>query len=297
VVLTGEGADEIFGGYNIFKEDKVRRFWAEQPDSKYRPLLLSRLYPYILKSQNSLNPFWQSFFKQGLEETDSPYYSHKIRWSNTSKTRLFFEDRIKKYFPNNGFYTELNEFLNPDIYNWHSLNKAQYLETTLFMSGYLLSSQGDRMMMGNSVEGRFPYLDHRVIEYANQLPPEMKINVLNEKYILKETFRELLPEMITNRPKQPYRAPIGQTFLSEDSPDLIKELLGEDKIKKYGYFNQNVCKRLIKQMKVPDKSISAKDDMALAALVSVQLLHYHYIENFKNHNFRLAEIQTIIDLN
>jgi asparagine synthase (glutamine-hydrolysing) len=232
-----------------------------------------------------------------LEETNSPYYSHKIRWSNTSKTRLFFNDQIKKYFPNNDIYTELNEFLNPDLNNWHSLNRAQYLETTLFMSGYLLSSQGDRMMMGNSVEGRFPYLDHRVIEYANQLPLEMKINVLNEKYILKETFKELLPEMITNRPKQPYRAPIGQTFLSEDSPDLIKELLGENKIKEYGYFNSNACRRLIDQMKVPGKNISAKDDMVLAALVSVQLLHYHYIANFKDHSFRLAEKQTVVDLN
>ena len=164
------------------------------------------------------------------------------------------------------------------------------------MSGYLLSSQGDRMMMGNSVEGRFPYLDHNVIEYANQLPPEMKIKVLNEKYILKETFRDLLPEMITNRPKQPYRAPIGQTFLSEESPELIRELLDKTKLKEYGYFNPSPCKRLLKQMKQPGKNISEKDDMALAALVSVQLLHYHFIENFSNHTFKLAEKQTLVEL-
>ena len=296
VVLTGEGADEIFGGYNIFKEDKVRRFWAKQSDSKTRPLLLSRLYPYILKSQNSVNPFWQSFFKQGLEETDFPYYSHKIRWNNTSKIRLFFNGNIKKHFSNNGYYTELHNYLNPEINTWHPLNRAQYLEATLFMSGYLLSSQGDRMMMGNSVEGRFPYLDHRVIEYANQLPPEMKIHVLNEKYILKETFRDLLPEMITNRPKQPYRAPIGQTFLSEDSPELIRELLDQTKLREYGYFNPNAIGRLLKQMKEPGKNISAKDDMALAALVSVQLLHFHFIENFSNHTFKLAEKQTVVKL-
>jgi asparagine synthase (glutamine-hydrolysing) len=297
VVLTGEGADEIFGGYNIFKEDKVRRFWAKQSDSKMRPLLLSKLYPYILKSQNSVNPFWQSFFKQGLSDTDSPYYSHLIRWNNTAKTKLFFDESIKKYFPENGFHPGLDNFISRDILKWHSLNRAQYLETNLFMSGYLLSSQGDRMMMGNSVEGRFPYLDHRVIEYANQLPPDMKIHVLNEKYILKETFRDLLPEMITNRPKQPYRAPIAQTFLSNDSPELIKELLREDKLKEYGYFNVNASSRLINQMKEPRKNISAKDDMALAALVSVQLLHYHFVENFKNHNFKLAEKQKKIDLN
>ena len=165
------------------------------------------------------------------------------------------------------------------------------------MTGYLLSSQGDRMMMGNSVEGRFPYLDHRVIEYANQLPPEMKLHVLNEKYILKETFRDLLPEMIVNRPKQPYRAPIGQTFLGTDSPELIRELLTEKKLKSSGYFNPDTCGKLIKQMQGPGKNISAKDDMALAALISVQLLQHHFIENFQNHLFKLAEKQTVINLN
>jgi asparagine synthase (glutamine-hydrolysing) len=231
-----------------------------------------------------------------LNETDDPYYSHKIRWNNTSKTRLFFEENIKRHFHSNGQYIKLNEFLTPDIYNWHSLNRAQYLETTLFMSGYLLSSQGDRMMMGNSVEGRFPYLDHRVIEYANQLPPELKIKVLNEKFILKETFKDLLPDIITNRPKQPYRAPIGQTFLGADSPELIQELLDQKKLEEYGYFNPNSSGRLIERMKILGKSISEKDDMALAAMASVQLLHYHYIENFKNHTFKLAEKQTLIEL-
>jgi asparagine synthase (glutamine-hydrolysing) len=297
VVLTGEGADEIFGGYNIFKEDKVRRFWAEQPGSSSRALLLSRLYPYILKSQNAVNPFWQAFFKKGLEQTDNPLYSHLIRWDNTSKTKVFFNDDIKKYFPKDGRFPELENFINPNISKWHPLNKAQYLETTFFMSGYLLSSQGDRMMMGNSVEGRFPYLDHRVIEYAAKLPPEMKIKVLTEKFILKKSFEDILPEIITNRPKQPYRAPIVQCFLTDKTPELIRELLSTQKLKEYGYFNPSSANRLIEQMKVPGKNISAKDDMALAAMVSVQLLHYHYIENFDNHIFRLAEKQTYIDLN
>ncbi|MBN2424901.1 MAG: asparagine synthase (glutamine-hydrolyzing) [Calditrichaceae bacterium] len=293
VVLTGEGADEIFGGYNIFKESLVRRFWSRQPDSEWRPLLLSRLYPYILKDARHLNTFWQGFFKKGLKQTHLPYYSHLIRWDNTSKTRVFFNNSIKHHYNTVAEHQDLNQYFDADIKNMAPLNQAQYIESKLFMTGYLLSSQGDRMMMGNSVEGRFPFLDHQVIEFASKISPHLKVNGLNEKYILKEAYKDILPEGIIYRSKQPYRAPILSSFLSDKTPELIKELLRPQAIKQYGYFNYNSVDKLLRK----GKNISAKNDMAVAALVSVQLLHYHYIERFGDHDFRLAEKQTVINLN
>ena len=100
-------------------------------------------------------------------------------------------------------YEELVAFADPQIVNWDPLCQAQYLEITLFMSGYLLSSQGDRMMMAHSVEGRFPFLDHRIIEFASSIPPQFKLNLLNEKYLLKKAFTELIPPEVLNRSKQP----------------------------------------------------------------------------------------------
>jgi len=293
VVLTGEGADEIFGGYNIFKESMVRRFWARQPESNWRPLLFSRLYPYILKDSKHLNPFWQGFFKKSLNQTHLPYYSHLIRWDNTSKIRLFFNDEIKQVYNRILSYRGVEDYLDSDIDSWHPINQAQYIEASLFMSGYLLSSQGDRMMMGNSVEGRFPFLDHNVIEYAAKIPTDLKIKGLNEKYILKETYKDIIPHDIIHRSKQPYRAPIASSFLSEQTPDLIKELVQPEKINQYEYFNVNAVDKLFKK----GQNISAREDMSVAAVVSVQLLHYHYLENFMNHDFRLADKQTVVDLN
>ncbi|HBE16036.1 MAG TPA: asparagine synthase (glutamine-hydrolyzing), partial [Cyanobacteria bacterium UBA11367] len=84
VVLTGEGADEFLGGYDIFKEMVIRRFWAKQPDSQIRPLLLRRLYPEISRLGRS-NAFLTAFFKQNLTDTDSLFYSHRLRWSNTGR--------------------------------------------------------------------------------------------------------------------------------------------------------------------------------------------------------------------
>ncbi len=84
VVLTGEGADELFAGYGIFKEDKVRRFWAREPSSVNRPRLLERVHSEVGAGAARSSDMWQRFFGRHLEEIDDPFYSHRIRWENTS---------------------------------------------------------------------------------------------------------------------------------------------------------------------------------------------------------------------
>ena len=120
---------------------------------------------------------------------------------------------------------DLTPFYPDGFDRWDPLHQAQYLETTILLSQYLLSSQGDRMAMAHSVEGRFPFLDHRVVEFGNQLPPALKLNGLTEKYLLKEISREWLPAEISDRPKQPYRAPIHRAFFNDSPPDYVEELL------------------------------------------------------------------------
>jgi len=274
VVLTGEGADEVFGGYNIFKEDKIRRFWARQPESKLRPLLLSAIYPYVNRKGQA---FWQAFFKKGLTDIHNPYYSHLIRWNNTGQIKRFFsKDILSQFNPQEHVFDALDTYINPDIARWHPFCRAQYLEMTVFMSGYLLSTQGDRMMMGNSVEGRFPFLDHTLIEYAATIPPEYKCRLLNEKYILKEAFKEYVPQEIVQRAKQPYRAPISTCFLHNDNTGA--DLLTEHKLNEFGYFNGSGVSRFFDRLrKAPGGSVSARDDMAVSAITSMQLLHHHFI--------------------
>ncbi|HEX2958474.1 MAG TPA: asparagine synthase (glutamine-hydrolyzing), partial [Chitinispirillaceae bacterium] len=235
VVLTGEGADEVFGGYDIFKEDKIRRFWAKFPESQLRPTLLSATNPFIQRAKGA---FWQAFFKKGLTDTNNPYYSHLIRWNNTAQIkRLFHPDLLAQCNEQENVYDALDAYVSPDLMKWHPLCRAQYLECTLFMSGYLLSTQGDRMMMGNSVEGRFPFLDYRVMEFAATIPPELKINGLKEKYLLKKTFGDYVPESVINRVKQPYRAPIHRCFIGNEASALNSSMLSKEYLSRYGYFN------------------------------------------------------------
>lgn len=275
VVLTGEGADEFFGGYNIFKEDKIRRFWAESPKSRIRPLLLLSLYPYIDKDPRT-GSFWQMFFKRGLSETGDIFYSHRIRWHNTSSIQLYFNDQFRESFSPERVMGEVEAFMGQDITGWHPLCRAQYLEAMLFMSGYLLSSQGDRMMMGHSVEGRFPFLDHRVVEFSTAIPPKYKMRVLNEKYILKQAFRHMIPHTVLNREKQPYRAPIAQCF--RDRECLGTQVLTPEAISRAGYFDPRRVESLIGKASVPRLNPSARDDMALVGIASLQLLHHHFIK-------------------
>lgn len=280
VVLTGEGADEIFGGYNLFREDKARRFWARNPDSKWRPTLLSGLYGYVQRDAKA-DAFWRLFFRQGMENTSDPYYSHRIRWHNSGQMKRFFAADFRAQMQNEeALMAELETYLDPNRGRWHPLCRAQYLEMSLFMSCYLLNSQGDRMMMGHSVEGRVPFLDHRLIELAARIPPKFKIRILEEKFILKRAFADILPNAIAKRPKQPYRAPIAACF-APGSDNLGARLLQKDALARTGFVNPLVVEKLMQKAAAQGATVSERDEMAVATITSLQLLNHKFVENFE----------------
>ena len=278
VVLTGEGADEIFGGYNIFKEAKIRDFWAKDPDSKLRPLLLARLYPYIFKD-NRLNPTLTAFFKSGIDKPEDPFFSHQIRWKNTGKIKNFFSEQIKNSTENYNGFVELKKLLPEDYSKWDVVTKAQFLETTIFLSNYLLSSQGDRVAMAHSVEMRLPYLDYIIIELMGKVNSGLKINGLNEKYLLKQIFKDRLPQRIVNREKNPYRAPISKAILKSNL-NLVKEYCSEESIRNSGLFDASKVFRLIGKLE-KSSSASEVDDMALVGIISTQIISNKFVENFQ----------------
>jgi len=276
VVLTGEGSDEVLGGYDIFKEGKIRQFWARNADSSFRPLLLKRLYPYLDLSKGQA--YLKNFFGIELDKPESPFFAHYPRWNTTSKIKEFISQDVQQQLRNDVMEI-IGKSLPASISNWHPFNKAQYVEAKSLMAGYLLCSQGDRMLMANSVEGRFPFLDHRVIEFANSIHPKYKMKALNEKYLLKKAFSKYLPSQIIKRYKQPYRAPDIPAFFSGDIPGYVNELLDKQKLLEYGYFDAAKVERLIKKVR-SGRAIGYKDNMALVGILSTQAWHYHFIENY-----------------
>jgi asparagine synthase (glutamine-hydrolysing) len=276
VVLTGEGADEFLAGYDVFKEAKIRRFWAARPDSQVRPGLFNHIYPWLAGLSRA--NYVQAFFGLGLTETHAPDYSHSIRWRTTARAKRFFSEDLHQAIQEGPH--DLMPFYPDGFDAWDPLHKAQYLEISIFLSQYLLSSQSDRVAMGHSVEGRFPFLDHRLVEFCNELPPTLKLRGLTEKYLLKEVSREWLPADITDRPKQPFRAPIHRAFFNESPPDYLEELLSASTLKASGFFNPQAVEHLVAKLK-QGLSLSETDDMALAGIISTQLVDQQFLSGFR----------------
>jgi asparagine synthase (glutamine-hydrolysing) len=148
------------------------------------------------------------------------------------------------------------------------------------MPGYILSSQGDRMGMAHSVEGRFPFLDHRVVESAAAMRPQLKMRALDEKYVLKRALGHLIPASVTRRPKQPYRAPDAVSLLGDADgrgrPEYVDELLSPARLREHGLFNPIAVDKLLRKFE-KGRAIGIRDNMALVGIVSTQLLAENFI--------------------
>ena len=213
-----------------------------------------------------------SFYRKELMETDHFGYSHLPTWRNTAGIQAFFtpeiQDALRKYRPEE----ELEQRIPKEFTSWHPLNQAQYIEIKLLLAGYLLCSQGERMTMAHSVEGRYPFLDHRLADYAARIHPVLKIKGLKEKYILKQAFQTELPREIFNRVKQPYSAPNKESFFmggklrANIAPYLMHEVIGQD-----GLFNPTMVGGLVRKC-AESTRLGFRENSAFVGILSTQML-------------------------
>jgi asparagine synthase (glutamine-hydrolysing) len=281
VVVTGEGADEMLGGYDIFKEAKIRRFWSAFPNSTRRASLLRRLYPYMKSVQAQPPAYLRAFFRVTEDDCRSPFFSHLPRWELTARLKRFYSGDLRKQLGGYDPIAELHAQLPDGYAKWGDLARAEYLETALLLPGYILSSQGDRMGMAHGVEGRYPFLDHRVAELAASLPPRLKMKALNEKYLLKRAARGLVPPSIVARKKQPYRAPDARCFVgaNRETPDYVADMLSPRRLSEYGLFNPAAVERLVSKAR-GGEGLGVKDNMSVVGILSTQLLVNQFIKAF-----------------
>lgn len=272
VVLTGEGADELFLGYDLFKEVVLRRFCLRQPQSSRRPRLFDRLYPYLAGTGGE---FWRrSFLEAG--EPDDMLFSHMPRFLLTSRIKEFYSAGMREQVAGYDAMASLRARLPAGFEDWSALGRASYLELKTLLASYLISSQGERMAMANSVEGRFPFLDHRLFEFAAALPDRSKLRGLREKDVLRRWAADVVPKRLADRPKQPYRAPDAPAFFGGNEPEYVTEMLSPEAILQSGVFEPRAVAGLLRRCR-SGQVTGFRENQALVAVLSTQLWHHSFM--------------------
>lgn len=273
VVLTGEGADEWFAGYDIFKEDRVRRFWARRPDSAARPKLLGRIHAFAAMTGAKESPLWQSFFRRGLAGTDDPFYAHRIRWNNTAWAQRLLNPDIRAAADAADAEAAILARMPAGWESWPPLARAQAVEVETFLTPYLLASQADRVAMGHSIEARYPFLDPEVVTLAGALPGRVKMLGLRDKLVVRRLASRLLPAEIVARPKRPYRAPMTTALFGANAPGYVRGLLAEDALARYGLADAGAVQALAaKAHRQGGAMAGEREEMALVGVLTLQLL-------------------------
>ena len=277
VVLTGEGADEILYGYDSFKELRILEQWKREGDATGASELIKQLYPH-LRHYNDPTRFgmMRMFYEGFLDDFDNALCGLNIRAANNKIIANYLHKDHQLEFDKDGLLERVRAVLPPDFEKWTLLQRNSYLEIRTLLAGYLLSSQGDRMSLGHSVEGRYPFLDHRVVEAAFGYPDDFKLHGFEQKHLLREAFRGKVPEEILDRPKRPYMAPDLKAFFRQGRlTPMASEHLSEAAIARTGLFDPSAVGRFLRKFenRFPEE-IGYRDNMIIVFLLSAQIAHH-----------------------
>jgi asparagine synthase (glutamine-hydrolysing) len=268
VVATGEGADELFWGYDLFKEVVVRELHQRDPEGARE--LLEELYGY-LPADARRGPAWDRFLLE-TGDADDPIASHMTRVEATAAVKAFYRPEVAAEIGEEQSLERLRSGLPATFGDWSSLQRASWLEISTLLEPYLLAAQGDRVAMAHGVEGRYPFLDHRVFEHAARLPADEKLAGMTEKVALRELAADLLPAEIVGRSKQPYRAPEVAPFFDPGAPDWVEGSLTAEALEETGIWDHKRVEGLLRRCRA-GKATGFREGMALIGILSTQVWH------------------------
>ena len=271
VVLSGEGADEAFLGYNIFPETLLRRAWHQLSVSE-RTEKLAKMYPYLKHYADTHQHRMLGLYQQFSRETMPGLFSHELRFQNGK-----FAARLLKTTadPFDALYALIGNSTGYD--GLSPTQKAQWLEFNTLLPGYLLSTQGERMSLSHGVENRCPFLDPDVVRLSASINLQFD-DGFEPKLCLKKAFGEVLPQQILQREKQPYRAPESAPFIRE-RPDYLELILSERQLSRIEGLNHKFVAALSRKVMTKDPSeISTRENQAFIFLLSISLLHYRFVQ-------------------
>ncbi|HEC20493.1 MAG TPA: asparagine synthase (glutamine-hydrolyzing) [Gammaproteobacteria bacterium] len=284
VVFTGDGSDELFGGYDCYRQDAIRVWGNKQKNQRQRRRfylnefggdfaaehlrLLSELHR--VKNQRCVErrfgcyPAWHDFWHI-LDDISAPLFAQP-RPSDDDQTM-----------------SDLMNTLRPRLDGLHPLNQSLYIETKTRLPGWILW-KSDRLSMAHSVEARVPFMDHPLVEMAAQIPPGLKLNGMDEKYILRRVMMPHLPEHPSAYKKRAFYTPIRDWFFTAERQPALANYLSAQAIEEAGYFRAHTVSKYLKLIREmpPAQSMDEyyrimKLEWVLLMVLSVQILHRQFV--------------------
>ncbi|MDT8397091.1 MAG: asparagine synthase (glutamine-hydrolyzing) [Pseudomonadales bacterium] len=281
VVMTGEGSDELFGGYPAFRRDMfLHGLDSLPPDEKAQ-------WHALLNESNALF----SGAMLAREQIDDPDLHFKVGFTPSclqpwlacgelipALLAPHLREELKDYSPGAAIADTLD---NAQLQGRHALDKAQYVWSKTMLEGQILTWGGDRVDMANSMEARPAFLDHHLAALAVQLPPQLRIKGRTEKYVLREAMKGILPEVLYKREKFAFMAPPAHSNEKkwQQMRQLADQHLGREQIGNAGLLDASGVDTLFQRYEQAQTSAAEKVQMdaLINHLLGLQILHKHFI--------------------
>lgn len=269
VALTGEGSDEALAGYVWHKFHRADVFGNRlgNPFQRFvRHLLLRRM----VGGPTTHRPTFRA--------AEGARFAQQISWELLAQSRESYYsadmwDRLGDY----SAYEDLPA-LPERMRKWSPINQSLYIGYKVMLNGLLLAAKGDRVLRTASTEGRYPFLDEKVVQFCSQIDPGYKLRGATDKWLLRQVADRVAPRQIRERRKVMFRANMGSSFIRPGRPDWVDELLSPESIAATGYFDAATIE-LVRQRRLTQRGNRARRftfDMGLAGVISTQLWHHLY---------------------